>query len=247
MDTKSSFNRDIDILYAGNLSRVLIEQLIPDFDQFPEIDGAMFSHDVLSRLINEPDLTTENAILDRLHDLNVPLDSPDDELRYINGFRFLDGYAVSYYRELAIRIPAECGLKISILGLGWEQCDWIDNPNITLLGKVGAGEVLKYMLRSRIVLNTLTWFKNGAHDRIFNGILSGAYAVSDSSKYLKEITEGMSSDDISLKLFDLKEIEKLPDILNHALSVTNDPDRVSTGSDWVESNHSWGRRMEEIL
>ena len=242
-----STHRDIDILYAGNLSRVLIEQLIPDFSQFPEIDGAAFSQDVLSRLISEPDITTEDAILDRLHDLNVPLDSIDDELRFLNGFRFLDGFATSYYRELAVRIPADNGLHVSILGLGWEQCEWTDHDNITLLGKVNAGEVLPYMMRSHIVLNTLTWFKSGAHDRIFNGLLCGAEVVSDNSVYLSDITGTRTNKNCGLHLFDLRDIASLPSILEDILKDPVDPNEQRLCSDWVSSEHSWSARMEEIL
>ena len=36
-------DRDIDVLYAGALSRVLVEQLIPDFDSITAFDGAAFS------------------------------------------------------------------------------------------------------------------------------------------------------------------------------------------------------------
>lgn len=44
---------------------------------------------------------------------------------------------------------------------------------------------------AKIVLNTMTWFKAGAHDRIFNGMLAKAVVVTDDSTYLRrEFTDG---------------------------------------------------------
>ena len=47
-------------------------------------------------------------------------------------------------------------------------------------------EGVDLMYDSKIVLNTMTWFKDGTHDRVFNGMLAGAVAVTDSSIYMKE-------------------------------------------------------------
>ncbi|MBO6213918.1 MAG: glycosyltransferase [Lachnospiraceae bacterium] len=247
VDNKSTFNRDIDILYAGNLSRIMIEQLIPDFDLYPELDGILFSKEVLNRLIDDPSLTTEQAIIEHLSDLHIPIESPEDELRYINGFRFIDGFATSYYRELSVRILAENGFKVSILGLGWEQCGWIDTPNVTLLGKVNAAEVLPYMKRSKIVLNTLTWFKRGMHDRIINGLMSGAYILSDTSEYLKEITDGILPL-LPMTLFDPLNIEELPYTAELILSdYERLHDRIEYGIKWANENHSWANRLETVL
>ena len=195
-------SRDIDVLYAGSLSRVLIEQLIPDFNDYPEIDGVDFSQRVLTRLISEPEKTTEEVIEEELDCEGV--------LRYIEGFRFLDGFAVSYFRELAVRILVENGIKVHVLGLGWETLDWADNSNLIHLGKCDAPEVLSYMKRSKIVLNTLTWFKDGAHDRIFNGMLCGAAVVTDGSKYLDENVENITT-------FNLKKLNGLPQNVNDLL------------------------------
>ncbi len=240
--------RDIDVLYAGTLSRVLIEQLIPDFKDFPEINGVIFSRNCLEDLIQNPGQTTEEVIERnvKLEFENRDLELTDERLMdYIEGFRFLDGFAVSYFREMAVRILVESGINVHVLGLGWEQCDWArDNEHLIHLGKVDAKEVLPYMLRSKIVLNTLTWFKDGAHDRIFNGMLAGAAVVSDESKYLRE----EETDQKTIAMFRLRELMKLPEMVADLLE--DDKKRLSIarcGLEDAREHHSWRQAVGEIV
>jgi glycosyltransferase involved in cell wall biosynthesis len=240
--------RDIDVLYAGTLSRVLIEQLIPDFKDFPEINGVIFSRNCLEDLIQNPEQTTEEVIERNVKQEfeNRDLELTDERLMdYIEGFRFLDGFAVSYFREMAVRIIVESGINVHVLGLGWEQCDWArDNEHLIHLGKVDAKEVLPYMLRSKIVLNTLTWFKDGAHDLIFNGMLAGAAVVSDESKYLRE----EETDQQTIAMFRLRELMKLPEMVADLLE--DDKKRLSMarcGLEDAREHHSWRQAVGEIV
>lgn len=238
--------RDIDVLYAGNLSRVILEQLIPDFSRFTKIDAVAFSEAVLTSLIQNPARLTEDVIEEELRKL--PPYSGEDALSdeelewYITEFRFLDGFAVSYFRELAVRVLVENGIRVHVLGEGWETCDWADNDNLILLGKVGAPDVLSYMARSKIVLNTLTWFKDGAHDRIFNGMLAGALVVSDESDYLRETFRNHKE----IELFALPQIFSLPRSISSYLEDDNKRLRVAkAGQEAANRSHIWMNRLKE--
>ena len=46
---------------------------------------------------------------------------------------------------------------------------------------MSADEIVELMHESKIVLSTMTWFKDGTHDRVYNGMLAGAVAVTDTS------------------------------------------------------------------
>jgi len=235
--------RDISVLYAGNLSRVLIEQLIPDFEAYPMIDGAAFSGEVLEDLISNPRRTTEDVIRQHLTDQHISF-SPEEEREFIFYFRFLDGFATSFYREQAVRILVEQGIPVDVLGIGWEKCSWADHKNLHLLGHVDAPEVLSYMKRSKVVLNNLTWFKDGAHDRIFNGMLSGAAVVSDTSKYLEEIFASGKE----LFLYDLKNTAALPGMMSNLLEDEVRRDAMAReGREETLRSHTWKNRAEELL
>ena len=245
--TDPAAERPIDVLYAGNLSRVLIEQLIPDFGQFPEIDGALFAQNALERLIADPSQTTEQVIRDLLAERLGEGIPAGEEKRYITAFRFLDGFAVSFYREAAVRSLVQAGIFVHVLGLGWETCSWSDSPYLILDGKVAAPEVLPFMCRSKIVLNHLTWFKAGAHDRIFNGMLCGAAVVSDTSSYLeKELLPD------SIRLYPQRDILRRPDLLPEMVNglLSDDGERIALsrrGQKEARENHTFRRMAEQIL
>ena len=96
---------------------------------------------------------------------------------------------------------------------------------------------------SKIVLNTMTWFKAGAHDRIFNGMLAGAAVVTDDSTYLRrEFTDGKE-----LVMFSRNEIRTLPervfDLFGHMQSTQKMAD---CGYQAAKVHHTWKSRAAWI-
>lgn len=235
-------NKDIEILYPGSLSRTLVENLIPNFDEFMKFDAVELSKEVLSYLIKNPDSTTEDTILLSLKNRGLSL-SLEEELEIISSLRFIDGFAVSYFRELSVRILTENGFKVCVLGSGWESCDWVDNKNLSVLGKVSPVEVFSFMKRSKVVLNTMTWFKEGTHDRIFNAALCKSAILTDSSGYLDEIFGGKS-----ITCFDLKEMERLPYLAEELLSnYALRESLIDHAYEITKENHTWGHRVKKII
>ena len=49
--------------------------------------------------------------------------------------RFIDSYATSFFREQAVRILVENGIRVTAYGTGWDQCEWSDNPYLVYGGK----------------------------------------------------------------------------------------------------------------
>lgn len=198
--------RGIDVLYAGALPIYTVAKMIPDLSSIPEVDGEEMAQVVLSELVHHPDRTTEDVIEEYLkYKRNDISEQRIHEI--IVQMRFIDSYATSFFREQAVRILVENGIRVTAYGTGWDQCEWSDNPYLVYGGKVLAPEILPLMNDSKIVLNTMTWFKAGAHDRIFNGMLAGAAVVTDDSTYLRrEFTDGKE-----LVMFSRNEIRTLPD------------------------------------
>ena len=106
-----------------------------------------------------------------------------------------------------------------------------------------APQILPLMNDSKIVLNTMTWFKAGAHDRIFNGMLAGAAVVTDDSTYLRRtFTEGKE-----LVMFSLKELQTLPervfDLFGHSSHMQ---ELADCGYRAAKEGHTWKNRAEYI-
>ncbi len=233
--------RKIDVLYAGGLSRYAAEGLIPDLGSIREFDAFELVKNALEKLINTPELTTEHVIEQCLKEINFKIN--DKKLgETIAELRFLDALAVSFYREQAVRILAENGVTVTVFGVGWDRCEW-ESPNVVYAGVTSPAQILELMNQSKIVLNTMTWFKQGAHDRIFNGMLAGAAVVSDRSEYVEEIFTKQKQ----LQLFSLDGIKELPEIVQSLLQHPRvAQDMADCGYEETRRKHMWINRLQDI-
>lgn len=242
--------RSIDVLYAGNLSKSYAQNIMPDLSKYTEFDAKKICEQAYEELIRHPYKTTEQALEEALLTAGVVLE--DKELRdVIADLHFIDLYAFGYYREKTVRTLVENGIHVQLYGAGWEKCSWITNPNVSYGGKIPAEEVVKKMQDTKIVLSTMTWFKDGTHDRVFNGMLQGAVAVSDTSIYMKEefcgFKEEGTTDQRELLMFELEKVDKLPEqvqeLLEHPEIAQEIADR---GYEKAKRYHTWKARAEEL-
>lgn len=234
--------RSIDVLYAGALPVYTVGKMIPDLDAIPEVDGQEMMGAVLQELVSHPQRTTEEVIEEYV--LSVRNDLPPERIKQlVIKMRFLDSYATSFFREQAVRILVENGVSVTAYGVGWDQCEWSDNPYLNYGGKVLAPEILPLMNDSKIVLNTLTWFKAGAHDRIFNGMLARAAVMTDDSTYLRqEFTDGKE-----LAMFSLDDIARLPERVFELFGHLGQAQEIAdSGYENAKKRHTWKQRAEYI-
>lgn len=237
--------RKIDVMYAGGLSRANAKNIIPDLSAYNNLmDVDKFCKDVYQYAIENSEVTTEGAIEYKLNELGLHIS--DEELRQLMAdFHFLDLYIVSHYREKVVETVARAGIDICIYGIGWEICDWINWPNVHYIGRVPSYEIVNIMIDAKVVLSTMTWFKDGSHDRIFNGMLQGAVVASDTSKYMEE--ESGAVDGENMILFNLKEIDTVP---NRIMAVLNDVELAqriaNNGYELARQKHTWAVRAREL-
>ncbi len=235
--------RGIDVLYAGALPIYTVAKMIPDLSSIREVDGEDMMQSVLSDLVHNPQKTTEQAIEEYVKSKRN--DVSDERLQeIIVKMRFVDSYATSFFREQAVRILVESGVQVTAYGTGWNQCEWSDNPHLTYGGKVLAPQILPLMNDSKIVLNTMTWFKAGSHDRVFNGMLAGAAVVTDDSTYMRrEFTDGRE-----LVMFSLQDLATLPervfDLFGH---ISHMQEMADCGYHAASEHHTWKNRAEYLV
>lgn len=235
--------RPIEVLYAGGLSKYVAEGLVPDLGEIREFDAFALTKEVLSELMRHPEKTTESAIEEYF--CSIGKQYTDRELNFwITELRFIDSYATSFYREQAVRLLVENGITVTVFGGGWDRCEWADNPNLVYGGKILAPQVLELMNHSKIVLNTMTWYKDGIHDRIINGMLAKAAVVTDESKYLNE----KFPKEKSLSTFRLPQIENLQEQVRDLLAHPKRMEEIAeNGYSYAKAHHTWLQRAEYIL
>lgn len=258
-DTKPISERKIDILYAGGLSRAFIKESMPDFSKY-DFDAESVAEDALNEIIKNYNETTEYALEHQLllHDVHLS----DDQLKdFIADMHYVDMLAVSYYREKTVRTMAEAGFNVTLYGSGWDVCDWIKNtPNLDYRGRVSAYDIVKLMQDTKIVLSTMTWFKDGTHDRVYNGMLSGALAVTDSSDYMLSNYSGREDIELpdffhkkpeeinqELVIFKLDELDELPERIRR---ITSHPELMQkiadNGRKRAQETDTWQCRADEL-
>lgn len=238
--------RKIDVLYAGALPIYTVGNMIPNLDEMYGLDMQELMQEVLRELVMHPDKTTEQVIEEYVHAVSKAEGGLSDvELRnLIIHMRFLDSYATSFFREQAVRSLVESGIEVTAYGVGWNQCEWSDNPHLKYGGKVPAPQILPLMNDSKIVLSTMTWFKAGAHDRIFNGMLAGSAVVTDDSTYLRQ----ECADEKELIMVKRSEIMTLPErvftLFGH---MERAQEMADCGYEFAKARHTWKNRAEYIV
>lgn len=99
------------------------------------------------------------------------------------------------------------------------------------------------MCQTKISLNVMPWFKDGAHDRIFNTMLNGAVCLTDSSIYL----DGILHDNEDCAIYSLEQMEKLPEIVSSLLADHDLMQRIADGGDRLAlAGHTWAHRARVL-
>lgn len=232
--------RKTDVLYAGSLLIDFTQK--PDFTEW-NFPAEQVCERCIQYLIAHPGDTVEYAIEEELRQETVIL--PDEELRrFISSCVYIERIVSSHYREQIVESIARAGISLELYGDGWGKCEWISLSNVHYGGRVSPEEILDKMEESRIVLNTLPWFRDGSHERVFNAMLCGAAAVSETSRYLEETLppDAWVSFDLSL--------ESLSALPGRIAGLLSDEGRLqaiaSAGQELAEACHTWKDRAREL-
>lgn len=233
--------RGIDVLYAGSLYADRVPRRL-DLSAW-DFPAEQICDRSIEYLLAHPEETIEDVLERQLRQDGVILS--DEELRrFISSCVHVERAVSSHYRERIVGSVAEAGISLNLYGEGWEKCDWIGLPNVHYGGRVAPEKILSLMGDSKIVLNTLPWFKDGGHERVFNAMLCGAVAVSETSKYLEET---LPSD--AWVPFDLSS-ESLEAFPRRVLTLLADEEgleeRANASRELALAAHTWEARAREL-
>lgn len=232
--------RDIDVIFTGNY--VPIKNLMPHIEPMEE-DNKEFYFDIIHELIENPDIPIEQELIGRLTK-EFPQITREETLACLHSMIFIDLYVRSYFRREIICSLAEKGIKVFTVGKDWEKSGCKCLENISMTGQGDSLACLKYMCRAKISVNIMPWFKDGAHDRIFNAMLQGCVTVTDSSRYLDEIIHD-GQDFVKFTLEQREAIsQKVQNLLDH-------PDTAAAiakkGYLLTSQHHTWEQRANTLL
>lgn len=229
-----------DVIMTGNYTEL---SFFEPYIHWINDEYAAFYRGIIEELLQKPWQTVEQTAL--AHCEREMGKEPDSELRIaISKMIFIDLYVRNYWRGKVVRTMVNGGIKVNVVGKGWEKLEDIVYPeNLIIHPQTDSVTCLEMISRSKISVNVMPWFKDGAHDRVFNSILNGAVCVSDTSKYLcEELAEGEG-----VCFYDLQNLEKLPEKVKDLLQNEKAMQEIAAqGQEKVRKLHTWGKRAEQL-
>lgn len=161
-------------------------------------------------------------------------------------------FMIFYYIKIIRRIRSmefllRNDIQVDIFGIGWDTVPLIRynlNKNIKLHGQVSYQEVLQATRQAKIVYQDQAEFNNGAHDRVFSGMLNGSVVVTEYSTYLAE--EFVEGNDIFFYDWKngLNQVQVIHDLIN------DESKRLSVAISAygkAATHHRWSNRAASIV
>lgn len=229
-----------DVILTGNYTKL---SFFEPYINWINEEYAAFYRGIIDDLLEHPACTVEEVAL--AHCEREMGKEPNDQLRIaLHKMIFIDLYVRNYWRGKAVRTLVNAGIPVHVVGKGWEELEDVRHPEcLKLHPQTDSVTCLEMLADAKVSLNVMPWFKDGAHDRVFNSILNGAVCVTDPSCYLEEeLHEGEGVCYVALQDMDALP-EKVKDLLQ------NDSGRneiVRRGRAIVEQKHTWAERAKTL-
>lgn len=233
--------RPIDVIFTGNYTPPeRFDRYLADMDKY----SAAYYKELVEETIKAPcslfEELNENKLKKELSE-----EVADNELKLMQpNLMYVDLSVRFHFRARVIAALADRGIKVHTFGAGWDLLKCRHPENIIQAGSVDSRCCLDKIFQSKISVNVMPWFKNGAHDRIFNSMLNGAVCVSDDSLYLRQIFE----DNVDICFYSLENVDEVAEKVSMLLG---DTDKMQSMADKAYekciSSHTWDVRAGQIL
>lgn len=231
--------RRYDVIMVGNYC---IPQTFEKYITRIDDEYTAFYYGMIDELFAKPWRTVEDVAEEHLRrELG---EIPEEELKKaMASLTFIDLYVRYTFRGRAVQELADAGIKVYMFGDGWDRLECKHPENLVLMNNLDSEGCLKKLRQTKLSLNVMPWFKDGAHDRIFNTMLNGAVCLTDSSRYLDDILE----DQKNSAVYSLSEMDKLPEIAEALLADTDRMQEIADAGYAVStSKHTWAHRAETL-
>ena len=231
--------RKYDVMMVGNYcAPETFEKYITRIDD----EYTAFYYGIIDDLLTHPDRTVEDVT--EAHLLDELGEVPEEELKKaLASVTFIDLYVRYTVRGQMVQELVDAGIKVHVFGDGWDLLPCRHEENLFRMNNLDSVGCLKKLCQSKISLNIMPWFKDGAHDRIFNSMLNGAVCLTDSSVYLDSILH----DGVDCSIYSLKQKERLAEIAGALLADTAKMQSIADGGyKMAKEGHTWAHRARQL-
>ncbi len=223
--------RDIDLLYVGNLKRDALDRPWCQSPEAPHCDQ------LADRALASPDIPLHEVMLDMVREEQLDA-TPDDMMLWLQRVEY---FLRARLRQDAVRSAAASGLRMTIVGEGWEAHDRHHWPStVTIRPPLSYEEFFVLAGRSKMALDASTYL-NGANDRIFNLLVNRCLPVSNARGWLEKEFAGQG-----MRFYSMKHLDDLGALLQQTLS-TPLADEMDAARSIALERHTWRQRLGTIL
>lgn len=223
--------RDIDVLYVGNLKHDALDR---PWRHSPE---SPFCDQLADRALASPDVPLHEVMLNMMREEQLAATS-DDMMLWLQRVEY---FLRARLRREAVRSAAASGLRMTVVGEGWDAGDRYAWPsNVTIRPPLSYEEFFVLAGRSKMALDASTYL-NGANDRIFNLLVNRCLPVTNASGWLAQEFAGQG-----MRFYSMKNPDNLGALLQQSLS-TSLADEMDATRRFALEHHTWRQRLGTIL
>ncbi len=166
-------------------------------------------------------------------------------------FYYLDNYTrgkdrvalINSITEAPIHVFGELSTDMAVGVLSWKHYLG-SQKNVLLHPSVPFAESLKILKQSKICLNSMPFFKNGTHERVFTGLACGAVPATTDNNYFREFFE----EEKHVIYYSMNQRGLINEKVNALLhDESRRVDIAKRGRALVMENHTWNNRVDEML
>jgi hypothetical protein len=231
--------RKMDIIFTGNYTTT--SKLRPYLKEMNE-EYEEFYFRIVDDFLEHPHMKMDEGIEKHLWEEVEEINEAGIK-ECMPNMIFIDLYVRFYFRAKAVRTLVDAGFRVDVFGGGWEYLECEHPENLVVHGPLDSAGCLREISNSRISLNVMPWFKDGAHDRVFNSMLNGAVSVTDSSKYMEEIF----TDGENVVFYDLADMNGLVEKVKYLLEHEKEAEEIAgKGQEYARNGHTWKDRGKAL-
>ena len=232
-------DRPIDVVFTGNYEPPSdFEKVITRIDD----EYTAFYYKIINDFIEHPHMGMMDGIIKHLREEVVDL--TEEGLKdCMPNMIVIDIYVRHYFRGEVVKHLVDNGIKVHCFGGGWDRLE-CKHPENIINGRVqNSLSCLQRISEAKISLNVMPWFKEGAHDRVFNSMLNGAVCFTDWSRYMKEILK----DGKDVMFYELDQLDELSQGIKELLQDRGRWEEIQRRAyRTAAAGHTWDHRARRI-
>lgn len=175
---------------------------------------------------------------------------PPENIDFAKLFYYLDNYTrgkdrvelIKAIKDVPVHVFGEMMPTDPVFKKGWQH--YLKNqPNVVFHPSVPYDQAIDALKRSKVCLNSMPFFKNGTHERVFMSLAAGAVPVTTDNLFWKE--EFKVGEE--LRVYHSSKWEEANEQVHLLLSDETKRQQIAAaGRKRVMEKHTWDNRVNEI-